>query len=141
MRNGIQTILKEAGEAGCYAICLINVAEEFLGKEIDASEGLLLGIDTGAVYYNFADTEDSDNFFVKNPSKFLEMMTNTTWDVRKEPATYAPRHNEFVVNRWERIKTGAVISHFDRENFHPLKHSVTIERGYIASKRVCKERT
>lgn len=139
MRNDIQAFLAEAGEAGCYAICLINVAEEFLVKEIDVSEGLLLGVDTGSIYYNAADKEDSNNFFVDSPEKFLESMTNTKWSVVKRPADYVALPNEFVINRWERIKTGAVIGHFDRDNFHPLKHSVTVERGSIVSKRVCKE--
>lgn len=137
LENGIQTFLQEAGESGCYALCLIDVACEYLQTELNVIEALKLGVDKGCIYYNDVNPNDNDNFYVSNPATWLYYMTSKHWEVTKGPAFYKAKKNEFIINRWERRKTGSVIAHFDRETFHPLMDSQTVKYGEIASTRVC----
>lgn len=137
IENDIQTFLKEAGEAGCYSLCLISVASEYLKKKIDVVEALKVGIEKGCIHYNELDPNDDDNFYVNYPARFLELMTGRHWEVRKGEPIHKANKNEFIINRWERVKTGSVIAHFDREDFHPISKSLTVKNGTIKSTRIC----
>jgi hypothetical protein len=137
MKQGMQTFFSEAGEAACYALALVNVAEEYLGHEIDADAALLAGIDKGYIHYSWGNPDDNDNFFVGNPAGLLGDLTGRPWTVRKEAANYSPRPREFIIDRWERVKTGAVIGHFRRPQWDSLVNSVTVRCGTIVSLRVC----
>lgn len=136
LRNGIQTFLSEAGEAACYALCLIDIAEEYSGKHIDVLDSLFNAVDRGYIHYNADDRNDDNNFFVEYPGLFLEMMTGVKWDVRKEAAFYAPKDGEYCVQRWERKKTGNILSHFQRKDFEPIEDSLTAKYGKIVSQRI-----
>ena len=140
MKQGIQTFLAEAGEAACYALDIIRIAELHLGKELDALIELDAGIINGYIYYNQNNSNDNRNFFVENPAAFLQMMTGAEWEVTKQSATYLPRQNEYVVDRWERVKTGTVIGHFRLPDWDSLANSKTVEYGTIVSKRVFRRK-
>ena len=138
MFNDIQTFLAEAGEAGCYALCLINVAEEFTGNSVNIVEALKSGIDKGCISYNWNDKNDNDNFYVNNPATFLYYLTGKHWTVEHVSADYVKKNEkQFLIERWERVKTGTTIGHFQRENFEPITDSLTVKYGTIKSKRLC----
>jgi hypothetical protein len=88
MKQGIQTMLSEAGEAACYALDIIEIAERASGKKLDPIEALWKGIDRGFIYYNETNPDDNDNFYVRDPGAFLSMMTSARWNVRKEGPGY-----------------------------------------------------
>lgn len=136
MRSGIQTILAEAGESACYALCIIKIAERYLKKEIGACDGILLAIDAGFLHYNFSDPNDNDNFFVKKPTEFLEAMTGVKWTVERTEPGYTPLPGRYIVQRWERVKTGNIIAHFRLPDWDPLYSSMTVKYGKVASLRV-----
>jgi hypothetical protein len=136
MKQGIQTLLSEAGEAACYALDIIEIAERAAGKKIEPINALQEGIVRGFIYYNKTDPNDNNNFYVRDPGAFLSMMTSTRWNVRKEGPEYEGTSEEYVVDRWERIKTGEIIAHFRLPDWDSLADSQTVRYGKIASKRV-----
>ena len=144
MKSGIQTFFAEAGEAACYALDLVDVADEWgatWGQPAkDPCKALQTGIDLGRIHYNAQDEADEDNFFVTDPARFLEDLTGVPWEVRKEAPEYEARARpgEFVILRSERVSTGKTIGHFWRRRFNSLTHSLCVERGKIVSLRVCR---
>ena len=145
MKPGIQTFFAEVGEAACYTLDLIDVAQEWherhgTGVELDPCQCLQRGVDLKRIYYNAADEADEQNFFVQKAAAYLEDLTGVRWEVRKEPPEYEAQAlpNEYLILRSERVKTGAVLGHFWRRRFNSLVHSLCVERGKIVSLRVCR---
>jgi hypothetical protein len=136
MRAGIQTLLSEAGEAACYALDILEIAERERGQRLDLIEALYEGIDRGFIYYNEKDPNDNDNFFVENPAMLLAIFTGHRWTVEKVGPDYVPAPGEYAVDRWERVRTGAVIGHFRLPDWDSLQDSMTVRYGKIVSKRV-----
>jgi hypothetical protein len=136
MRPGIQTLFVEAGEAACYALDILEIAERVSGRKLDPVAALYQGIDRGYIYYNERDTNDNDNFFVEDPAALLAMFAGGRWIVEKAGPDYIPVPGEYVVDRWERVRTGAVIGHFRLPDWDSLHNSQTVKYGKIVSKRV-----
>jgi hypothetical protein len=138
MKPGIQTLLGEAGEAACYALAILEIAEreQWGGQKIDVLEALYLGIERGYIRYNEKDPNDNDNFYVQKPAAFLSLLAGGRWTVDKADPNYISVRGEWVVDRWERVKTGAVIAHFRLPDWDPLHESMTVRYGKIVSKRV-----
>lgn len=136
MRAGIQTLLGEAGEAACYALDILEIAERVSGCKLDPVEALYQGIGRGFIYYNEGDPNDNDNFFVEDPGALLAMAAGGRWTVEKTGPGYAAAPGEYVVDRWERVKTGTVIGHFRLPDWDSLYDSMTVRYGKIVSKRV-----
>jgi hypothetical protein len=136
MRSGIQTLFAEAGEAACYALDILEIAERVRGQQLEPLDALCRGIDRGYIYYNEKDPNDNDNFFVKNPAALLSILAGGRWAVEKVGPDYIAARGEYVVDRWERVKTGVVIGHFRLPDWDSLHDSMTVRYGKIASKRV-----
>lgn len=146
--DGIQNFYLEVGEAACFAFCLLDVGKEFNEKnqpykKFDVTETLYNACsDTSVssiIYYNKNNGNDNNNFFVQDPAKLLQEVTGRKWDVRKVyDLSYKPAPGEYIIMYYEREKTGSVIGHFDRDNFHPWKDSATVKYGKLKSIRVCK---
>jgi hypothetical protein len=129
-------MLGEAGEAACYALAIIEIAERVLGYNHDIIATLYRGIKQGYIHYNENDPNDDDNFFVTVPAAFLSMLTLKPWTVKKAGPGYVPSPGEYVVERWERVKTGTAIGHFRLPDWDSLHDSMTVRYGKIVSKRV-----
>lgn len=138
MIQGIQNFMAEAGEAGCYVLCLASVTEEDIKKDLDIFRAMLIGVDGGAVYYNYKNANDNRNFYVEDAEKFLNLIAGGKWEVRKEGPHYQPLRSEYEITRWERVKTGATSGHFNRPNWEPYLGSLTVKYGKIISKRICR---
>ena len=136
MRSGIQTLLGEAGEAACYALDILEIAERARRRNLDLISALYQGIERGYIYYNENNPDDNNNFFVENPAALLSMFVGGRWTVEKAGPDYIPAPGEYVVDRWERTKTGAVIGHFRLPDRDSLHNSQTVKYGKIVSKRV-----
>ena len=136
MKQGIQTMLGEAGEAACYALDIIEIAERERRQKLNLIEALCQGIDRGYIHYNAKDPDDNDNFFVQDPPALLSMLAGGRWTVEKTGPGYIPAPGEHVVDRWELVRTGAVIGHFRLPDWDSLQDSMTVRYGKIVSKRV-----
>jgi hypothetical protein len=136
MRSGIQTLLGEAGEAACYALDILEIAERERGQKLDPIDSLYQGIGRGYIHYNENDPNDNDNFFVEDPAALLAMFAGGRWTVEKADPGYIPARGEYVVDRWERVRTGAVTGHFRLPDWDSLHNSMTVRYGKIVSKRV-----
>jgi hypothetical protein len=138
MRKGTQDFLYEMWEAACYALCIIQMAEDRIMKNIDMLGAIEDAIDAGYIYFNRANHADNNNFFVKDPAAFLSLLTNEKWTVRHEPSSYVPTAKELVVERWERRRTGQTIGHFKLPYWDSLDDSQTVKYGTLVSYRVFK---
>jgi hypothetical protein len=136
MRAGIQTLLGEAGEAACYALDILEIAERERGQRLDLIGALYLGIERGYIHYNEADPNDDNNFFVEDPPALLSLFAGGRWIVEKVGPDYTPAPGEHVVDRWERMRTGVVIGHFRLPDWDSLHDSQTVRYGKIVSKRI-----
>jgi hypothetical protein len=140
MKQGIQTLMAEAGEAACYALCIIEIAERVTGQHIDCMQEIIRAIDKKYIYYNWKNASDNDNFTVLKPAEWLSEMSSyridRKWLVEKAPAAYTAREGEYVVDRWERQATGKTTGHFRLPDWDSLADSQTVKYGHIASKRV-----
>lgn len=126
-----------AGNYGCYLFCLIDVAEEATKTKIDKLNAIEESIKKGYVYFDTSNYNNSDNFYVKNPDKILEMLTGFKWSVTKEDARYKKKSNDYIIEQWIYQNRGG---HFARINkgFNSLQCSLNVEKGVIASYRVCR---
>lgn len=133
-----QSFMKAIGEWGCYALCIINIAEEVTGLHYNTLQKLEEGIDKGYIYFNKNNYYDPKNFDIDEPALFLSMLTGTRWSVRKESdILYKPKKDEYVVERWERNGYG----HFARTKagYNSLQDSKCVTLGKLASLRVFKQ--
>lgn len=94
------------------------------------------GIEKGYLKFNKNDYSDNDNFFVLNPDKFLELLTNKKINVSKKESNYIAKENEFIIEYWYNPVTR--YGHFARikKGFNSLQKSKTVENGKIESLRV-----
>jgi len=133
----IQTFFQKAGEAACYAFCVVKIAEKITGKAIEPLDALLKGIAYNYIYYNWENHDDPDNFYVKNPEQFLRLLTGKRVTVIKtDSVNYQPASNEYIVERWERPTAKMVYSHFRLPYWDSLYDSQTVKYGKIVSLRV-----
>lgn len=139
MKAGIQTFLIEAGEAACYALDILQLAEKITGKTRPVIETLIDCIERKFIYFNWNNQSDNDNFTVLKPDSMLSYLTDIRWSVTKESGDYKARINEWIVERWERVKTGTVIGHFRLHDWDSLSDSQTVKYGKIASTRVFRK--
>jgi hypothetical protein len=139
MRQGIQVFLQEAGEAACYALCIVRLAEVVTSKSINALDALEMATDKGWVYYNAADHNDNDNFYVKDPAAFLSSLTGKRWTVTKVPADYQAQKSEYLVDRWERGQVGKITGHFRLPDWDPYPGTLAVRYGARVSRRLFKE--
>ena len=133
-----QSFMKAIGEWGCYALCIINIAEEVTGLRYNILQELEEGIDKGYIYFNKNNYQDPKNFDIDEPALFLSMLTGTRWSVRKESdILYKPKKDEYIVERWERNGYG----HFARTKagYNSLQDSKCVTLGKLASLRVFKQ--
>ena len=132
-----QSFCKAVGDYGCYALCIINIAEEITGCHCNTLLELEYGIDKGYIIFNRNNYYDPGNFDVLEPAKFLAMMVGGRWSVRKsDDILYKPQQGEYVVERWERNGYG----HFarTRAGYNSLQDSKCVTLGKLASLRIFK---
>jgi hypothetical protein len=138
MRNGMQNLAYSLGQSGCYALCLIDIAEEYNGKEIDIIKAICEAISRGYIEYHWDNWADPNNFFVHQPALFLEMMTKKKWIVKHDLSGREKKEaREYIIRRYEFVQTGRTQGHFERDVFKPYLNSKTVRCGEEVSTRVC----
>jgi hypothetical protein len=121
--------METIGRDGCYFLCLIRIAEEITGQRIDAIPVYLFAVDRQWM--------DAECYLVQ-PHRILEHLTGIKWMVRKEPKTYIPLPGEKEVLRYECTVGRTTIGHFVLPDYDPLGNSLTVQNGFLASKRIFK---
>jgi hypothetical protein len=124
-----QKIMEILGRDGCYFLSLVRLAENITGKRIDAIPVYLEAIERQFM--------DADCFLVQ-PHRVLEIMTGKRWTVRKEDRRYQVQPGELEVLRYERTVGRTTIGHFVLPDYDPLGKSLTVQNGYLVSKRIFK---
>ena len=134
-----QSFCKAIGEWGCYALCIINIAEEVTGLHFNILQKIEEAIDRGYISWNKNNYLDPKNFDVDYPAEFLGMLTGLKWEVRHEynDIIYKPKENEYIIERWERNGYG----HFarTRDGYNSLQDSKCVSLGTLASLRIFKQ--
>lgn len=117
---------------------IIDIAEEITGKKFNPIEVIKDSIYKNYLYFDKNDYDNKDNFFVKQPHKILEMLTNKKFTVTKESAEYKQNKNDFVIEFWS---CNGVDGHFARinKNFNSLQKSNYVNKGVLHSYRVFRE--
>lgn len=139
MEQGIQTFLSEVGEAGCYALAIVKLAERITGDDMDVVKVLSDAVAKGYIYYNKDNTEDNNNMMVIYPDILLSDLVGKKFGIKKVEYEYLPQTGEYVIYRWERVTTKGTYSHFRLPDFDTLHDSQTVKYGKIVSTRVFKE--
>lgn len=135
--DGVQDFCACIGDAACYAIQLIAVAEDMMKRPFPLITSLVRGIQAGCIEFNQKDKNDPDNFYVSDAEEFLRLLTGLHVMVRKvEGNTYIPKSNEWVIDNWKDESRGKLYYHFRSKHFDSLSNSQTVKFGYITSQRV-----
>ena len=136
MNEPRQKIMFTLGEAGCYFLSLVHIAEDLHGgRRIDAVQMFLSAVQLGLC---------RDDCFIVDPGGIMQLLYGGRWTWRKEAANYAVTDGEFEVLRFERPTPGFVYSHFvlgdgtGHVKYDPLGDSKTVAGGTLISKRILK---
>ena len=140
MKEGIQILMAEAGEAACYALCIIKIAEEETRRPIDVLGSIERGIEAKMIHYNEKDRNDPDNFFVNDPAGFLTLLTGEGWTLEKTGPEYITQHGEQIVDRWESKGVTGISGHFRRPDWDSWPGSKAVMYGKIVSRRVFRRK-
>lgn len=134
-----QSFCKAIGNYACYALCIIQLAREINETELDDIASIQKGIKAGYIDFNPADYDSVDNFYVRYPDRYLSMLTGKTFTVTREPATYKPRHGDYLVEFWSIDgKTGHFAMTY--RGFNSLQKSKNVDNGKIISYRVFRRK-
>lgn len=136
MIEGVQSFMRSAGDTACYALCIVRIAELDTNRDIDPVRAMIKGIKDEYISFDWEDMSNGWNFFIRQPARFLKMMTGKQWDVRHDTADYRGFLGEYVVQRWERQTTDGIFSHFRLPQWDPLISSNTVRYGQLVSTRV-----
>ena len=126
-----QTIAKRLGDAGCYFLSLLHLAQ----RDNDA-----IGLYKQAVAQGIID----EDCYVKNPPLLLSLIAGGKWQVTHQAAQYQTRADEYEILRYERKATLKTYAHFvvgdgrGQVSYDPLDTSQTVAQGSLVSKRIVK---
>lgn len=133
MINYIQSYCQSIGENGCYLFCLFDIAEKVTKKQFDVLKKSWYFVTKGWVQFDRKNYKDENNFTVLDPVAILNHLTNLKWSVRKEPASYRIKNNDYVVEFWT---INGQSGHFTRRFYNSLVYSRNRDKGRIGSYRI-----
>ena len=140
MKQGVQILLGELGEAACYALTQIKVAKPRI-SEGGAVDLIICGIDAGYIYYNRKNCADPQNCYVSRPADFLSMIFDdgSLWDIRHQELPYKPKPGELWWEKWEyRPNVRTILTHFKLPDWDPYPGSETVRLGRLVQLRVAR---
>lgn len=138
MKDGIQNLIYSLGGEGCYTLCLLDVAEEYLGHPVNILDVVIRAINKGYIYYDWANWKNPQNFYVEKPTMLLKLATGVDWKVlHEDPGRLPNSQNQYIIRRYERTNTTKVYSHFSRDTFQPYLNNGTEKHGVEVSTRLC----
>lgn len=143
MRQGVQTLLAELGEAACLALCICELGKPGL-SEAEAVGFILDGMQRGYIFYDENDRSNPKNCFVQNRDGLMNLVSGQAgWRSTKEGPGYTPRPGERLIECWvwEEKAAGRTIvhQHFRLPAWDPLKEARTVRYGRLESYRVFRK--
>lgn len=135
MNEPRQRIMLTMGENACYFLSLIHLAEDMLGKRIDAVKVFL-----DCVAMGFC----REDCFIDDPAAIMRLLCGGKWTVRKEGVLYHTVDGEFEILRFEHPTPAKIYNHFVVGNgnsgitYDPLGESNTVMNGELVSKRILR---
>lgn len=140
MKESIQVVLAELGEAGCLALCLCELGKPGI-KEGEAVSLILEGIRRGSIEYDEEDRSNPDNCFVNDHDAFMDLVTGERgWQSTMEKAAYRAKPGERIIEcwKWEEAAKNKTITHrhFKLPHWDPYKNSQTLKYGHLENLRV-----
>ena len=126
-----QTIARKLGEAGCYFLSLLHLAQ----RDNDA-----IGLYKQAVAVGVMDEE----CYIQDPARLLSLIAGGTWRVVHQAAQYLTKSDELEILRFERKAAMKTYAHFvvgdgrGQVAYDPLDNAQTVASGELVSKRIIK---
>lgn len=119
LERGVQDLISNMGNFGCYFLSLCKIAEEETGQSID-----VINVAYKALENRWIDEE----FFIMNPTEILRFLTGKKWIVvvSKEMKTA-----DYTIVKY----VNGSYSHFRLENWDSLKESKSVKCGKVDSYR------
>lgn len=133
MNEPRQAYMKLLGEAGCYFLCLVHLAEVLTHERIDAIPILLEAEEKGIV---------GKDCLIYDAAQVMGLLTGVIWEKRYEDAGYQVKPGELEVRRYEKKSGEGTLAHFvvgdgnGHIEYDPLGFSRTVRDGKLASKRI-----
>lgn len=118
---GIQSIFGIANQYACLFLCLLSIAEEQTGHEVDFIEAYRNSISKGLI---------KPDFYVNDALGILKMLTKKGWTftrLMKLPSQVPEKM--YTVEKWYNPRTG--YTHFKRRGYDTLDASVTVKEGSL----------
>ena len=119
--TGIQSVFATAHDEACLFLCILSIAEEYTGKEIDFIYAYRTALKNELI---------DKTFSCLDQEKLLAMLTSRKWHktvVKTLPGTVPV--NMYTVEKWYNDRTKFI--HFKRRGFDTLYNSVTVKEGSI----------
>lgn len=119
--DGIQTVLKSAGDNACLFLCMLSIAEQVINHDIDFINAYFKCLRAGVI-----DT----SFFCNDQEAILKILTGKEW--MKQVTCRLPDplpKNMYVVEKWYNGAT--TFTHFKRRSYDTLVGSKTVAQGKL----------
>lgn len=119
--SGLQTLFGVAHDTSCLFLCMLSIAEEQTGHDIDFITAYQSCLKAKAI---------DEQFYCVNQELILETLTGKKWikqTLSKLPD--AVPNKMYTVEKWYNPRTN--FTHFKRRAFDTLKSSVTVKEGRL----------
>lgn len=119
--SGLQTLFGVAHDTSCLFLCMLSIAEEQTGHDIDFITAYQACLKAKAI---------DEQFYCTNQERILDTLTGKKWTkqtVSKLPDKVPDRM--YTVEKWYNPRTN--FTHFKRRAFDTLKSSVTVKEGKL----------
>lgn len=142
MIAAVQCVAAFIGKWGCYFLCILRLAEKYLGKLLDPFHFYIL-----AVHGRYM----RENCYLDDPAGFLSSLVGGRWIVLKAgdgadsagrpydlPLVYELKPGELAIERWQ--VPGEDEGHFILpDGWDPYGASRTVRDGGLVSKRIFRK--
>ena len=119
--SGLQTLFGVAHDTSCLFLCMLSIAEEQTGHDIDFITAYNVCLKMGAI---------DEQFYCTNQELILKILTGKEWTkqiIHKLPDKIPDKM--YTVEKWYNPRTN--FTHFKRRAFDTLKASVTVKEGKL----------
>ena len=119
--SGLQTLFGAAYSTSCLFLCMLSIAEEQTGHDIDFITAYQSCLKAKAI---------DEQFYCVNQELILELLTGKKWTKKIMPKLPDKVPDKmYTVEKWYNPRTN--FTHFKRRAFDTLKASVTVREGML----------
>ena len=118
--SGLQTLFGVAHDTSCLFLCMLSIAEEQTGHDIDFITAYNACLKARAI---------DEQFYCVNQELILEVLTGKKWTRKEVVKLPEIRDNDYTEAIWYNPITR--YHHYRRRYFDTLDFSYTVKNGYI----------